>query len=462
MFKPNLFYIDRVWLKAYPKFFSNLRVYEYMEIYRTYRASGVFQEMTDFFFKVYRSINCLKIAFKKGIPVDGPEKCEEVLRYGERDFANFSVFGDTVFIDGGVSLSFSKDQILESKFLTYTRVSGDRVVYEKVFYIPINSYMRIAVKPYLERFTPPMIRIFLNAIEYAKQFVKMDYDGYQYVNENWVDPEVIDFKEFLKRNYELLGSELQHIISDIRKLWEFFFGREEELKVKVTQVELCFDSYVDKIKVLNALRLVASRSKTLKVDTVVDRKSGFYSWGNDVGLKYYLTVRKGFQIKLYSKAIKNGMLLNRLELTFNVNTDANVFKVGDLFNDEVVRVIDDINLAMKDERELGKVIELIKPYVRARKNKELHYAFLLDLFLHGQVRGSGVYRELARLYKQYGLIEVSGRGINSVYRLKPEYLAIHKRVREVFEEFTNYVREVRLSEIELKIKKPNNPRPRNQ
>ncbi len=408
-----------------------MRLGEYKDIYREYRSSGVFEEMTRNFFRLYRTIRCLQVAYRKKIEIGDVGECVDLLRYGEKDFYEFIRFGEVVVVNG---LQLSKEQVLNSRLLTYTRVVGDRLQYEKVFYLPINSWFRVMVKPYLERFTPPMIRVFLNGIEYAKTKVGFDYSGYEYSNTNWVDPyaDNFDFEGFLKANRSIIEYVKGELVDKVNELWKVFFGREEKLVVKITQVEICHDSYIEKLKLLNGVRVLASRTKTLKYDLPI-MQDGF-TWSNDVGVKYYATLKKGLQVKVYSKAVnKRGKgVLNRLEITLRVNKEVREFSISDVFNEEVANIISDVNMAIGDRSLLEEVRKLIGQFIPSGvENRELYEVFLLDLFLHGQIRGSSAYRDVARVYKKRGLIEVKARGRYSVYRLKPEYSFIHEKIREL-------------------------------
>jgi hypothetical protein len=429
-FRLSTFYFDRIWVKAYPFFFSNLKIKEYRDIYREYRESGVFESMTKHFFDFYRTIRCLQIALRKNIEIKHVSECLEIMRYGEREFLVFTRFHD-FFTVGGLQLT--KDQILNARLLTYTVVIGDKLHYEKVFYLPLNSWFRVMVKPYLERFTPPMVRVFLNAIEYAKSKVGFDYSDYEYSNSNFVDPyaEGFDFKSFLEVNRSIVDYIKTKLPSEVSRLWKVFFGREEKLTVKVTQVEISHDCYVDKIRLLNAVRVLAGRTKTLKYD--IPLKDG-YTWSNDIGVKYYVTVKRGLQTKVYSKAVNKRLnrVLNRLELTMRVNMKVNEFNLSSVFSRDVLDLISDINMGLGDKSVLEEVRKTISVYIPGGvENRELHEIFLLDLFIHGQVKGSSVYRGVAIVYKRRGLIEVKARGRYSVYRLKPEYLFVHEKIREL-------------------------------
>lgn len=433
VFSLNNFYIDRVWVKAYPSFFSDLSDYDNYKRYKTYRETNTFKQMTDHFFSIYRTITCLKIGFRKGIEVDDVNKCNNLLRYGGGDFASFSkVSGDLYAIE---NLELTKEQILESRLISYFEKFGNSIRRVKVFYFPLNSFMRVEVKPYLERFTPPLIRVFINGIEYAKTKVDFDYSGYESFSTNWVDPykSGFEFNSFLKANHSVVDFIVNDLPFIVEDLWSKLFGFWEDLTIKVTQVELCHDSYVDKLRLLNSLRFLEGSSKTVKYD-VSDQS--FVSWGSGFGLKYYVTMKKGFQVKTYSKAVNkiNGRVLNRLEFTFNVNKNIKDLSVKTIFNDEVRDILMRINMMLNDESLIKKVEELINPFISANEvNVELHKVFLLDLFIHGEVKGSSTYRGIAKVYKEKGLIDVSGRGRNSVYVLKPEYMFICEKIRKILE-----------------------------
>jgi hypothetical protein len=436
-------YVDRVWVKAYPAFFANVRLGDNWAKFRSYMEEGVFQDMTEHFFRVYRTINGLRIAFRKGVAVTSVEDLRQLLRYGEREESSFEPF--VFYPDGSIGvgrLRLTRGQVESARWVEYTRVEErkGRVVREKMFYMELGPWLRIAVKPFLSGFTPPLLRLFLNGIVFAKEVVRFDSSGYESFTENWIDPySGYDFESFMRVQGHFLDYVRKNIPKLARDLWLAFFGRDEDLVVKVTQVELAHDCYVEKLRLVNALRLIAGRHKTLKYDA--EPVSMAVSWGNDVGMKYYVTVRKGFQLKVYSKAVHKatGRVLNRFEVTLALNRS--VFDMGEKdfippkLWEEVVETVKRVNVGLVDDRTLEEIRAVLRQFVRARKHyRALHEAFLLDLFLHGQVKGKGIYRELARTYMKRGLIEIKGRGRNSVYVLKPEFLQFHENLRKIFGE----------------------------
>jgi hypothetical protein len=442
----NKLYVDRVWLKAYPEFFAHLRLGDNWHTYQRYREEGIFQQMTDNFFRVYRTINGLKIAFKKDIEVSSVEDLKQLLRFGEKEEGSFEDFR---FLSDGIievgKLKLAKSQILSSRWVEYTRVDERKgtVQREKMFFMELAPWMRIGVKPFVSGFIPPMIRFFLNGIIYAKEGVKFNSSGYEFHNENWIDPYNPDFNFalFMGMQEYFLKFIKENIPRIARDMWVAFFDREEDLEVKVTQVELSHDSYIEKMRLVNALRLIAGSHKTMKYDVTQRKEEIFETWGNDIGIKYYVTVKRGLQLKAYSKAIHkaSGKILNRFEITLGLNKS--IYEIEDRFFDQkivelVKGIVQRVNMGLADTKTIEEIRAVLRQFVKAKKPeyKPLHEAFLLDLFIHGQVKGKGIYREIARIYAKHGLIEIQGRGRNSVYVLKPEFLQFHENLKKVFGE----------------------------
>jgi hypothetical protein len=441
----NKLYVDRVWVKAYPEFYSNPHSPDFKEKLREYMGSnsdiedGVFKRMTDNFFKVYRTITALKIAFRKNKAVNDYEDLREMLRYGKNDMDSFAEF-ELMPLENKVKVGrfiLTKEQILSSKWIMYPRVDRDRVVYEKVFFMRIEPWFSVSVKPFVSGFSPPMIRCFLNGIVFVKTQlgIKFDTSNYEYHTENWIDlySEGFNFEKFME-GQGIFFKVLREIMPrTIKHLWIGFFDRDEDLAIKVTQVELSHDTYIEKLRLVNALRLLPGKSKTMKYDLSGEQ---YASEGSDIGMKYYVTIRKGLQVKTYSKAYHKvtGRILNRFEITQNLNKSIYELEEKDLYNNTVRELVIRVNAGLSDNKTIEEIRKMISPFIRAKKPEYrcLHETFLLDLFIHGQIKGKGVYRELARIYSKHGIIEVSGRGRNSVYVLKPEFMFIHENIREVF------------------------------
>ena len=439
----NKLYVDRVWIKAYPAFYANPHLPDFREKLREYMGNdieeGIFKQMTDNFFKVYRTIDGLKIAFKKNIEVKDYEDLRELRRYGKTETGSFAEF-EFIPLEGKIKVGrfiLTKEQILSSRWIMYPRVEKDRVIYEKVFFMRIRPWLSISVKPFVSGFAPPMIRCFLNGIVFVKTELGMNFDtsNYEFHTENWIDPynEKFSFEKFMDGQKRFIQVLKEIMPRTVKNLWIGFFDRDEDLAIKVTQVELSHDSYIERMRLMNAVRLLPGKSKTMKYDVSGEQ---YVSEGNDIGMKYYVTIRKGLQVKVYSKAYNKmlGKILNRFEITQNLNKPLYEFEEKDLFNDNVKEIVIRVNAGLSDNKTIEEIRKMLSPFLRVKKPeyKSLHETFLLDLFIHGQIKGNGVYREFARTYAKYGLVEIKGRGRNSVYTLKPEYMFLHEKIRKIF------------------------------
>jgi len=439
----NKLYVDRVWIKAYPAFYANPHLPDFREKLREYMGNdieeGIFKQMTDNFFKVYRTMTALKIAFRKNKEVKDYEDLRELLRYGKTETGSFAEF-EFIPLEGKIKVGrfiLTKEQILSSRWIMYPRVEKDRVIYEKVFFMRIRPWLSISVKPFVSGFAPPMIRCFLNGIVFVKTELGMNFDtsNYEFNTENWIDPynEKFSFEKFMDGQKRFIQVLKEIMPRTVKNLWIGFFDRDEDLAIKVTQVELSHDSYIERMRLMNAVRLLPGKSKTMKYDVSGEQ---YVSEGNDIGMKYYVTIRKGLQVKVYSKAYNKmlGKILNRFEITQNLNKPLYEFEEKDLFNDNVKEIVIRVNAGLSDNKTIEEIRKMLSPFLRVKKPeyKSLHETFLLDLFIHGQIKGNGVYREFARTYAKYGLVEIKGRGRNSVYTLKPEYMFLHEKIRKIF------------------------------
>ena len=433
------FYFDRIWLKAYPAFFSNLRVKENFDTYREYRRDRVFEEMTESAFCLYRTLDCIRRARARGIDLErlDPDMCGDIRRYGEKNFYAFSVEDSTVeVITSSGKYAFTLDQIDSLKLLTYTAIVRDRPVYMKAIYMRVSPYLSISIKPYLEGFVPPLLRVFYNPLIRAKQEMGIDSGGYVYQHENFIDPYATDFPKFRELNHRLAFD--RSLIDFVNSEWEKWFGRREKLRIKVTQVELAFDSTFSKMDIVNAFKFIGGKTKTLK-SSVSEGVESEYTW-TDIGIKYYVTVKRGFQVKTYTKAYSQERVLNRIEFTFSVGEDLQFLESRNIFvREDLIEVFRILAKTLKSEGNIENIIEILRPFAHCKENCDLHYAFLFDLFVTGQIKGSDAYRELARIYKRYGLIKVRGRGRNSVYVLNEDLKPFAEKLRKVlgliFEEY---------------------------
>jgi len=444
----KFFYFDRIWLKAYPLFFSNLRIEENKELYMKYRKEKVFEVWTYRAFTLYRTLDCIRRAIVKVYELDKitTDLCRELRKYGEKDYFDF-VFMDSQFdiLIADNVYSFIVEQIKSLRFVSYTTVIRDKVHYEKAIYIEYEPWLRVMVKPYLEGFIPPMIRVFYNPLLRAKYELGIKTDDYIAEHDNFIDPYALDnnmFSRFIELNHRY-AFDFDFLRNFINREWFKWFGSNIDLRVKVTQVEIAFDSRIPKMNIVSSFHFVGGRSKTIKYS--VDSNEQFYSW-TDSGLKYYITVKKGLQLKTYTKAWRdNGDFLNRIEFTVNVNlpielVNANyVLERPDLL--EVYRIL---NIAMLDNDSIERIKEILRPLVRCETRCEDHYAFWFDLITSGQIKGTTYYRDIARVYKQLGIIKVKGRGRNSVYVINEKYLDLVKTIRRQIEQYIGVFKELKL------------------
>ena len=194
----NIFYFDRVWLKAYPRFFSNLRIKEYMDIYREYRDNGVFNYMSDTAFTLYRTLDCIRRAVKHGSDLNmlSVDKCRVIRRYGEQEYYDFIINNDLVEVVSNTGIiDFTLEQVKSVRFISYTTIVRDRLHYEKSIYIEYKPWLKVMIKPYLEGFIPPMIRVFYNPLIRSKEELGIRIEGYEYQYDNFIDPSQVDTNE---------------------------------------------------------------------------------------------------------------------------------------------------------------------------------------------------------------------------------------------------------------------------
>jgi len=455
----NQFLFDRVWLKAYPSFFSNLRLEENKDRFREYQQDRLFEKMTDNAFRLYRTLDCVRRAHLKGKNLEElqPDDCAEIRKYGVHDVCNFEVRSDiygghvTVWRDRD-RFEFKLQQVDSLRFYMYAVVRGDRLSYEKAIYLEYEPFLRVMVKPYLDGFIPPMIRVFYNPLILAKETLRVEKpEGFESEHENWVLPEAVS-SEFIRVNHEMaFNSRL--LLPFIRKEWVKWFGVDDELMVKVTQVELCRDVDIPKVDLVASLHVLGGKSKTLKASAV--ETEGAYTW-TESGLKYYVTVKRGLQVKVYTKAWSAQRVLNRLEFTANVNRP-----LDGVSDDDVMGLVrqqyEEVSKALLKGDRLQRLMDLLRPFVRCRDDElcDRHYAFLLDLFSSGQIKGVSYYRHVAEIYKREGLIKVKGRGRNSAYVLNENALPFLDDIRERIVEILGVsLEELKLQRIDLVTGKP--------
>ena len=437
------FYFDRVWVKVYQSFFSNLRDPDNFDKYREYRDTGVFEDMTDSAFRLYRTLRLIRDGLARGYSVDDiPKHVDELARYGERDFYEFYSNGEEVVIHvADRKYHFKLSQVKTVKYVEYTKVINDRVYFEKAIYMELAPYLRIMVKPYLSGFVPPLIRLLYNPLIRVKVKLGLGDFGYEHVHDNFIDPDQVDLGKFIELNHRYAFD--RGLADRARMLWRMWFNRDEELRIKVSQVEYSYDSKIPKEKLLSGFHFLGGRAKTIKDS--YDSKDAYY-WV-DSGAKYYITIRKGLQVKLYTKAWSAKGVLNRIEFTINLNKDLDAASPSDVYgNEDLVNVYLTLKKTLADDSVYRKIKEILDMFVQCRVNCERHYAFWLDMLLIGQVKGSRYYRHIAEVYRRKGLIKVTGRGRNSAYVINDSYAA--------FSELRNHVLSLlKINPHELKLRR---------
>ena len=419
------FYFDRVWVKAYPAFFSNLRDPGNYDEYRDYRDTGVFEDMTDSAFRLYRTLRLIRDGLARGYSVDDiPKHVDELARYGERDFYEFySDNGEVVIRVGDRRYRLKPGQVGSVRLVEYTRIVGNRAFLEKAIYMELAPWLRIMVKPYLSGFVPPLVRLFYNPLIKAKHAMGLGDFGYEHEHDNYIDPGQVDLAKFIELNHKYAFD--RGLVDLVHRIWRMWFNRDDELRVKVSQVELAYDSKIPKIRLAYAFHFIGGRVKVIRSEVAPG-----LDW-DDAGLKYYITIKKGLQVKLYTKAWSSQGALNRLEFTIGLNEDLDNLDAGSLIRHSgLVEAYLALKKALLDEGGADRIRRLIMPFIDCRSDCDRHYAFWLDLLLSGQVKGSRYYSDIAKLYRRKGLIKVVGRGRNSVYVLDSSLASLSEEVRK--------------------------------
>ena len=410
------FYFDRVWLKAYPRFWNSRDPVD-REKFREYMESGVFQKMTDRAFDLYRTLNLIRLGIRKGFSLDViPDHVDEILRYGEGSTLPFEPDDDGRHVliklpEFDRPVRVSVDRVMTLRFVEYVTVIRGGVHYEKGIYMELSPWVRFVVKPFVSEHIPIMIRIFYNPLIRAKHVMGLGDFGFEHVHDNYIDPYQVDLGKFVELNHRF-AFDYDYLNRLVYRLWRVWFGRVDDLRIKVTQVEYSFDTRIPKDRLIGAFHFIGGRAKTLKSDVRPDVE---YQWV-DAGIKYYITIRKGLQVKLYTKAWNANNALNRVEFTFSVNKDLDSVSPDDVVrNEDLLRLYFTVKKALLDDKAIEKVKEILKPLIRCRTNCEKHYEFWIDLLLTGQMRGSRYFSDVIRIYRREGLVEVKGRGRNTVY-----------------------------------------------
>lgn len=413
-------YFDNIWLKAYQSFFANLK--NNFEAYRGYHDAGVFDKMADSALKMFRTLKLIKDGLARGYSIDA------IRRNASGDYYDFEAGPGVVYIHvSDRRYRLSLNAVRTVRLVEYSRIvpgTGIRLK-EASIYMELAPWLRIGVKPVQVGYSPPLIRLFYNPLIRTKAKMGLGDFGYSSLNRNFIDPSQVDMGEFLKLNHSLAFdrelAKLAHI------LWRMWFDRDDDLRIKASLVELAYDSKIPKEMLLAGLHHVGGKSKVVRFDY------GFEPLWLEPGVKYYVTVKKGLQVKAYTKAWSPQGVLNRVEFTITPNEDLDNLDAGSLIkHNGLVEAYNAFSRGIKDNELVGRVRSILASIAEC-KNCEAHYAFLLDLLLAGQMKGNRAYADIAKLYRRKGLIRIDGRGKYSRYVINPE-AGLAGKILDLFKE----------------------------
>jgi len=466
----DFFYIDRMWFKSVSAIHYYMRWNdEYLKSYYIAKANGTFDDWSDNAWTEYRTLDCIRRAYIRGYELDKItlDVCKEVRKRGKNVYYDFVYNGDGFDIMiGNRVYHYRLDQIQSLRFAVFRYIENERVIEEKNIYIQYEPWLRIGIRPYSSGIKGHMIRVFYNPLLRAKYDLGIKTDGYVYEHDNFVDPYAMDselFARFLELNHRY-AFDFEFIEKFIRDRWlEWFGARNIELVIKLSQLELCFDTRIPKLDLVTASSFVSGRAKTLKYS--VDSSDQFYYW-TESGLKYYITTKKkGLQVKIYTKAYNENVILNRVEFTIPIKEFLDTVNYYSVFRrNDLAKVYNTLKVALMNNNEIHNVIEILKPLVHCSERCEEHYEFLLEMLVSGEMRGSRRFNPIARIYKELGLIIIEGRGRYSIYRFNPYKLdminVIKSRIESIIGKFINIeeiLKAITPSPQKQKSKKQNKP-----
>jgi len=400
------FFFDRVWIKAYPAFFKCIRIDPTCHNeYRKWKEDGLFELVTEYAFRLYRTLDCVRLARKKGYDLQDLDvkKCREVRRYGEQDYWEFVVTDEEVIVDvGGNTYRFPLSVVYTVRLIMYPRKVGDRVVMDKYIYLAYSDWLKIAVRPYTVRFEPMLLRVFYNPLVRTREELGIELPrDWKYTHGNWIPVEMIT-EDVIRRNHELVFD--PWLKERIRDEWRKWFIEDVDLAIRVSQVEICRDVETSKDELILGLHGLHGYTRTLKYDA---RNLEFHE--ADLGVKYYVTVKRGLQVKVYTKAIGPTHTLNRLEYTVSVRTDFGLIRPEDVF-----RIVSDVHAdvvkGLGNRDVVEEIRRILRPIVKCQRKCDLHYSLWLDLLLLGCIKGTRLYSHIVQIYKRLGYVKTKGRG----------------------------------------------------
>jgi len=442
----DFFYIDREWLKAYPSFCFAMRCNEtYREMYRFAKVSGIFNQWTNKAFTMYRTLDCIKRAYKRGYELDKItlDVCKEIRKRGKPEYYDFVFTGEGFdILAEDMVYHYRLNQILSLRFAVFEYPENDKIIKEKSIYVEYEPWLRIAIRPHSYGFRCHLIRVFYNPLLRAKYELGIKTDSYIAEHDNFIDPYSLDsdlFSKFLELNHKY-AFDFNFIRKFIEDKWIEWFGSGVDLRISLTQLELCHDTRIPKMDLLTSVSFVSGRSKTIKYG--VDEHDKFYYW-TESGLKYYITTKKkGLQVKIYTKAYTENVILNRVEFTMPIKMDISIVRPSDVFqNKALVKVYNTMQIGLMDNDKVERVKRELRPLIHCSERCEDHYEFMLEMLVEGQMKGSRRFRHIAEIYKELGLIRIEGRGRYSLYVFNPYKMdminVIKSRIESIVGKFIN-------------------------
>jgi len=513
----NFFYYDRIWFIAYPYPFSKpskykkpcdkidgekeefVRVVDKEKNICVVKNKEKIKEIVDLFkkygkrwtenaYRMYRTLKGIQLGLKKVDKCKEDKNCEwrkeditpdkvlEILKYGKRDIYNFVQKNGMFCIkipfeleSSGITkfkskeVCFSEDQIRSLVFHIHTDKYGNR--HEEIVYRH-NDYITVIIRPNPESlFKPHFIRVLVNGVIWAKKKLNLDIDMssiYDYEHNNFIDHTLMSeekFKEFLKVNHSILfelRNEIIELVKDLLLNWFGFESTAERWLIVLSSMELAFDSYEPKEKLISIGYYVEAESKGAKADIKRHRKNQY----NDnlfvdtkMGLKLYITVKGGrnhLQMKIYTKAFNKvkGKPLNRLEYTIGIHKPINdskkPLKESDIYREDLLEVhkIAVRVSRLESNKFLNVLIRELSVFTKECENYSFYdrcVEFWIDMILaKGVLKGNEYYRDVARLYKKKGYIEIRGRGKNSKYVVSPRYRFVVKSLLKVVSKYMRF------------------------
>jgi len=429
------------------------------------------KKWSDHAWTMYRTLLAIQLALRK---VDKGlmkredityEKVKDLLKYGEKEIflfeqkdGKFCVKIPFVSEGGKVGVlekCFTEEQIRSVGYSEYTKKGK---VYGQISY-KLNEYITIVIRANpASRFQPHFIRIMINAIKWTKEKLGIDIDMgsiFDYEHDNFIDFSLLSEemkKKVIETNHGILFELKNEILDMINDLLETWFGPNYfsyKWIPKISQIEICYDSYESKERLIGYAHYVKSIKKTTSASLNWGKRTKYNENTYEetkLGLKLYLQIKGGrqnLQMKIYTKAfnkIKN-MALNRLEYTASVHKNLRSLKLEDVLRKDLLEVHEVVMRVSKLDSNV--IVDLLKDKIGAFLKECENYSFYdrcvnfwIDMIIsNGEMKGISFYEDVAKLYKQKGYIHIIGRGRNSKYLIASRYRGIVEMLNNAIKEY---------------------------